>query len=96
MMNIKPTIREVKVILNALGIDRDAISHHWNDTRVRGGRIKFYSRNNIDNVLPKLNDHLVSLFPDFKVDSTSYGRNVYTIHFKEMDATFDFFGVNPS
>mgnify|MGYP003640770278 CR=1 FL=1 len=88
MTKMKPTIREVRVVLEALGIDSDEITNHWNDQRVRGGRIKFYYRSGsapLDTCLGQLNDRLGSLFPDYKVEVTSYGRGVYTVHFKETD-----------
>jgi hypothetical protein len=78
MMNIKPTLREVKVVLNSLEQDPD-IYCHYNDTRVNGGRIKFYSRNTIQ---PQ--DGLSDLFPRWNINVTSYGRNTYTVHFKNI------------
>ena len=84
MMNIKPTLREVKVVLNSLELDPD-IYCHYNDTRVNGGRIKFYSRNPIPpQAVQTLEDILSDMFPRWNINVTSYGRNTYTVHFKNI------------
>ena len=84
MMNIKPTLREVKVILNSLELNPD-IYCHYNDTRVNGARIKFYSRNTIPpQAVQTLEDRLSDLFPRWNINVTSYGRNTYTVHFKNI------------
>ena len=83
-MNIRPTMREVKVVLNSLEQDPD-IYCHYNDTRVNGGRIKFYSRNTIQpQSVQLLEDGLSDLFPRWNINVTSYGRNTYTVHFKNI------------
>ena len=84
MMNIKPTLREVKVVLNSLEQDPD-IYCHYNDTRINGGRIKFYSRNTIQpQSVQLLEDGLSDLFPRWKIKVTSYGRDTYTVHYKNI------------
>jgi len=83
-INIKPSLREVKVVLNSLEQDPD-IFCHYNDTRVNGGRIKFYSRNTIQpQSVQSLEDVLSNLFPRWKIKVTSYGRNTYTVHYKNI------------
>ena len=83
-MNIKPTLREVKVVLNSLEQDPD-IYCHYNDTRINGGRIKFYSRKTIQpQSVQLLEDGLSDLFPRWNIKVTSYGRNTYTVHFKNI------------
>ena len=83
-INIKPTLREVKVVLNSLELNPD-IYCHYNDTRVNGGRIKFYSRNPIPpQAVQTLEDRLSDLFPRWNINVTSYGRNTYTVHFKNI------------
>ena len=83
-MNIKPTLREVKVVLNSLEQDPD-IYCHYNDTRINGGRIKFYSRNTIQpQSVQLLEDGLSDLFPRWKIKVTSYGRDTYTVHYKNI------------
>ena len=83
-MNIRPTLREVKVVLNSLELNPD-IYCHYNDTRVNGGRIKFYSRNPIPpQAVQTLEDRLSDLFPRWNINVTSYGRNTYTVHFKNI------------
>ena len=83
-INIKPSLREVKVVLNSLEQDPD-IYCHYNDTRVNGGRIKFYSRNTIQpQSVQLLEDGLSDLFPRWNINVTSYGRNTYTVHFKNI------------
>ena len=83
-INIKPTIREVKVVLNSLEQYPD-IYCHYNDTRVNGGRIKFYSRNPIPpQSVQTLEDMLSDMFPRWNINLTSYGRNTYTVHFKNI------------
>ena len=83
-INIKPTLREVKVVLNSLELNPD-IYCHYNDTRVNGGRIKFYSRNPIPpQAVQTLEDRLSDMFPRWNINVTSYGRNTYTVHFKNI------------
>jgi hypothetical protein len=83
-MNIRPTMREVKVVLNSLELNPD-IYCHYNDTRVNGGRIKFYSRNPIPpQAVQTLEDRLSDMFPRWNINVTSYGRNTYTVHFKNI------------
>jgi hypothetical protein len=84
MMNIKPTLREVKVVLNSLELNPD-IYYHYNDQRVNGGRIKFYSRNPIPpQAVQTLEDRLSDLFPRWNINVTLHGRNTYTVHFKNI------------
>ena len=84
MMNIKPTLREVKVVLNSLEQEPD-IYCHYNDTRINGGRIKFYSRKTIQpQSVQLLEDGLSDLFPRWKIKVTSYGRDTYTVHYKNI------------
>ena len=83
-MNIRPTMREVKVVLNSLELNPD-IYCHYNDTRVNGGRIKFYSRSSIPpQAIQTLEDRLSDMFPRWNINVTSYGRNTYTVHFKNI------------
>ena len=83
-INIKPTLREVKVVLNSLELNPD-IYYHYNDQRVNGGRIKFYSRSSIPpQAIQTLEDKLSDLFPRWNINVTSYGRNTYTVHFKNI------------
>lgn len=89
-MNIKPSIREVRVVLSSLGFQHEHIQYHYNDTRVRGGRIKFYTSQNIDHLTTKLENRLGVLFPGYVIDVTRYGRNLYTVHFKDEDGRLNY------
>ena len=74
-MKIKPTARELKVVLNSLGVDREIV-YHFNDQRVRGGRIKAYFEYGcgvgpaVSHLFGLIEDRLKMLFPEnvFKVE----------------------------
>ena len=77
-------MREVKVIFNSMELNPE-VYNHWNDKRVNGGRIKFYSRNDIPpQAVQTLEDRLSDMFPRLNVQVQHYGRNVYTVHFKDV------------
>jgi hypothetical protein len=63
---IKPTIREVRVILSSLN---DLSEHlgHYNDKRKNGGRIKL-SKQLKPSTLAQLQSGLESLFPNLEVE----------------------------
>ena len=70
MNNLKPTAREVKVILNSIGLENP--KRIFNDKRVNGGRIKLwgYEMSNVD--MSKMRLMLQIMFPylkDIKVES---------------------------
>lgn len=75
---IAPTVREVKVILNSFGY---SLYHtHYNDLRVKGGRIKFYCEENIRHILDGVEDRLEMLFPDSSFRVSKYKGDAYTVH----------------
>lgn len=87
MKEIKPTMREVRVALDSMGISQDDIGMHFNDLRKNGGRIKFYTRNNITHGLVELERRLGDMFPKWDIRVTPYpgrrGSDV-TVHFKDI------------
>lgn len=88
-MNIKPTMREVRVVLNSLNLGYETTGEHYNDQRVMGGRIKFYSNDNIHSWhLADMEDKLKSLFPGdvFKVEK--YKGKSYTVKWRDADLGF--------
>ena len=81
---ISPTVRELKVVLNSLGVDKE-IEYHYNDKRVRGGRIKAYFEYGLDvrpsvgHLLGLIADRMQLLFPEsvFKVEQ--YNNRAITV-----------------
>jgi hypothetical protein len=90
MMKLKPTMREVRVVLNSLNLGYETTGEHYNDKRVMGGRIKFYSN---DNIHPwhmiDMEDKLKGLFPGdvFKVEK--YKGKSYTVKWRDADWGFE-------
>jgi len=62
---IKPTIRDVRVVLNSMGIEFDGC--HFNDKRKNGGRIKLYGYKLSPELYSKMNEKLSALFPELGV-----------------------------
>ena len=89
-MNIKPTMREVRVVLNSLNLGYETTGPHYNDGRVMGGRIKFYSNDNIHEWhLMDMENRLRMLFPSdvFKVEK--YIGKAYTVKWRDEDWGFE-------
>ena len=88
-MKVKPTIREVKVVLNSFGIDKK-IKRHYNDKRVRGGRIKAYfeDKHNVSHLFRLIEDRLSVLFPENVFSVDHYNPWAITVHWKDEDATW--------
>lgn len=92
-MKVKPTVRELKVILNSLGVDRE-IQYHYNDQRVRGGRIKAYFeygcdvRPAVSHLFGLIEDRLKMLFPENNFNVEQYNDRAITVKWKDEDATF--------
>lgn len=94
MMKVKPTVRELKVILNSLGVDKE-IQYHYNDQRVRGGRIKAYFeygsdiRPVVSHLFGLIELRLKMLFPDNAFNVEQYNDRAITVKWKDQDATFN-------
>ncbi len=88
MKDIRPTIREVKVILSSLGVDQKDIGMHYNDQRLRGGRIKFFTRYDESPKKDMLAAGLSILFPDWEVDVNNYHNRGMTVHFNQRKKAF--------
>ena len=70
MNNLKPTAREVKVILNSIGLENP--KYIFNDKRVNGGRIKLWGYEMFRADMSKMRVMLQTLFPylkDIQVES---------------------------
>ena len=70
MNNLKPTAREVKVILNSIGLENP--KYIFNDKRVNGGRIKLWGYEMSDVDMSKMRVMLQTMFPykeDIQVES---------------------------
>ena len=79
-------MREVRVVLNSLNLGYETTGEHYNDKRVMGGRIKFFSNDNIHTWhLMDMEDKLNDLFPGnvFKVEK--YLGDAYTVKWKDED-----------
>ena len=90
MKAIQPTMREVRVVLNSLNLGYELTGEHYNDKRVMGGRIKFYSNDNIHPWhLMDMEDKLNDLFPGnvFKVEK--YLGTSYTCKWRDEDWGFE-------
>ena len=77
-------MREVKVILNSLGVDQKDIGMHYNDLRKSGGRIKFFTRYDESPLMEMLETRLSMLFPEQEIDVSNYHNRGLTVHFKEL------------
>ena len=89
-MNIKPTMRDVRVVLNSLNCGYETTGEHYNDQRVAGGRIKFFSNDNIrTHHMIDMENRLQMLFPGevFKVEK--YLGKAYTCKWKDEDWGFE-------
>ena len=80
---IKPSIREVKVILNSLGIDQKDIGRHYNDQRKSGGRIKLFTRYDESPYASMLEHRLSNMFPEYAIDVNNYHNRGMTVHFNK-------------
>lgn len=83
-------MREVRVVLNSLNLGYETTGEHYNDKRVAGGRIKFYSNDNIKpHHMIEMENRLQMLFPSdvFKVEK--YLGDAYCVHFKNEDYYFE-------
>jgi len=69
MKTNKPTIRDIKVLLNAAA--QPLPDYHYNDRRKNGGRIKL-SHNYPLNVLQRLEQQLTELFPEYTISVYSW------------------------
>jgi len=61
MNNLKPTAREVKVILASIGLKEPY--HIWNDKRVNGGRMKLWGFRMALGDMSRMRVMLLTLFP---------------------------------
>ena len=69
MNNLKPTVREVKVILSSFGLKIP--NYMFNDKRVNGGRIKLWGYEMLCEDMSKMKVMLQTMFPylqDIKVE----------------------------
>jgi len=83
-------MRDVRVVLNSLNLGYELTGEHYNDQRVMGGRIKFYSNDNIHPWhLMDMEDKLNDLFPGevFKVEK--YLGKSYTVKWRDEDWGFE-------
>ena len=83
-------MRDVRVVLNSLNCGYETIGEHYNDKRVMGGRIKFFSNDNIHPWhLMDMEDRLQMLFPGevFKVEK--YRGKAYTCKWRDEDYGFE-------
>ena len=86
----RPSMREIRVVLNSLNLGYETTGEHYNDKRVAGGRIKFYSKDNIKpHHMIEMENRLRMLFPSdvFKVEK--YLGNSYTCKWKDEDWGFE-------
>ena len=77
MNNLKPTQREVKVILSSIGLKEPF--KIWNDKRVNGGRIKLWNFQMAIADMSRMRVMLMTLFPyleDIKVERWGYSTVV--------------------
>lgn len=89
-MKVKPTIREVKVVMNSLGYEKE-VMRHYNDKRVRGGRIKAYFSGTVSGVpLRTIEGRLNVLFPEYVFKVEHYNNKAITFKWKDEDAMFDY------
>ena len=81
---ISPTVRELKVVLNSLGVDKE-IQYHYNDQRVRGGRIKAYFeygsdiRPAVSHLFGLIELRLKMLFPENNFNVEQYNNRAITV-----------------
>jgi len=83
-------MREVRVVLNSLNLGYELTERHYNDKRVMGGRIKFYSNDSIHPWhLTDMENRLQVLFPHdvFKVEK--YLGKSYTVKWRDEDWGFE-------
>ena len=84
-MKVKPTIREVKVVMNSLGYEKE-INYHYNDKRVRGGRIKAYFSGTVSGVpLSTIQGRLAVMFPDYAFKVEHYNSKAITVKWKDAE-----------
>ena len=86
----RPSMREVRVVLNSLNHGYETTGEHYNDQRVAGGRIKFFSNDDIKTQhLIDMENRLQMLFPGevFKVEK--YLGKSYTVKWKDSDWYFE-------
>ena len=77
MNNLKPTQREIKVILSSIGLKEPF--KIWNDKRVNGGRMKLWNFQMAHGDMSKMRVMLMTLFPyleDIKVERWGYSTVV--------------------
>ncbi len=67
MEKMKPTAREVKVILNSMGIKLPFLTRIFNDKRENGGRIKVWGVKVATEDMFKLESMLRILFPSLEI-----------------------------
>ena len=80
MNNIKPTAREVKVILASMGLKEPY--HIWNDKRVNGGRMKLWFFPLAIGDMSKMQVILQTLFPYLKYIKVERFKNSTVIKWK--------------
>ena len=68
MIKLKPTAREVKVILSSIGLKFP--NYIFNDKRVNGGRIKLWGYEMSDIDMSKMSVMLQRLFPNLEENLT--------------------------
>lgn len=84
-MKVKPTIREVKVVMNSLGYEKE-VMRHYNDKRVRGGRIKAYFSGTVSGVpLSTVQGRLAVMFPDYAFKVEQYNNKAITVKWKDAE-----------
>ena len=78
-MKVKPTIREVKVVMNSLGYEKE-VMRHYNDKRVRGGRIKAYFSGTVSGVPLRTIEGRLScpMFPEYVFKVEHYNNKAIT------------------
>tara|TARA_R110001632_G_scaffold84726_1_gene186620 strand:+ start:981 stop:1232 length:252 start_codon:yes stop_codon:yes gene_type:complete len=72
---MKPTAREVKVILNSMGIELPFLTRIFNDKRKNGGRIKVWGVKVATENMFKLESMLQILFPSLEIKVEHLNRS---------------------
>tara|TARA_R110000737_G_scaffold194436_1_gene215588 strand:+ start:32 stop:283 length:252 start_codon:yes stop_codon:yes gene_type:complete len=72
---MKPTAREVKVILNSMGIELPFLTRIFNDKRKNGGRIKVWGVKVATEDMFKLGSMLQILFPSLEIKVEHLNRS---------------------
>lgn len=85
MKKLSPSIREVKVVMNSLGYEKE-VMRHYNDKRVRGGRIKAYFSGTVSGVpLSTVQGRLAVMFPDYAFKVEQYNNKAITVKWKDAE-----------